>query len=170
VDLPWILKTPAHLGGLQALAATFPGATVVHTHRDLTVVMPSACRLIEIARRMMSDDVDLVALGNEVLGVWGDEMARYISLRERLGNHLRVVDVSYAELMKDPIAVIREVYRRHDRELTPEAEHNMLNWERENPQHRFGRMSYSLDQYGLTRERIEDTFASYLERFGAIAS
>jgi hypothetical protein len=34
-DRPWVLKSPAHLGGLRLIFEAFPNATVVHCHRDI---------------------------------------------------------------------------------------------------------------------------------------
>ena len=47
---PWVLKTPVHIGNLDALLEVFPKATLMHCHRDVTEVMPSFCRLEEVAR------------------------------------------------------------------------------------------------------------------------
>ena len=46
----WILKSPVHLGELDALLEAFPSATVVHCHRAVDVAMPSLCRLVETIR------------------------------------------------------------------------------------------------------------------------
>src|SRR5262249_47089870 len=42
----WILKSPVHSAGLEALFETFPDACVVQTHRPLEHVVPSTCSLL----------------------------------------------------------------------------------------------------------------------------
>ena len=54
----WVLKTPMHIGALDHVAAAFPRATVVFCHRDLSAVVPSSIRLLEVWRQMVSDAVD----------------------------------------------------------------------------------------------------------------
>ena len=41
----WLLKAPAHLWGLDALAATFPDVAIVWTHRDPVACIASACSM-----------------------------------------------------------------------------------------------------------------------------
>jgi hypothetical protein len=37
---------------------------------------------------------------------------------------------------------------------------------RENPQHRHGSHRYSLQEFGLSAERVRDRLADYIEHFG----
>ena len=37
---------------------------------------------------------------------------------------------------------------------------------REHPQGKHGRHEYSLDEYGLSPERVRERFAGYVERYG----
>jgi hypothetical protein len=87
--------------------------------------------------------------------------------RERLGKRLRVVDVRYDDIVSDPMALIRTIYDAHARVFTPEGERAMLGWQDENPQYRFGKISYSLERYGLTKAQVYDTFDGYRQRFAA---
>lgn len=163
---PWILKSPCHLGSLGALAGAFPKVTVVHNHRDLAVALPSLARLVELARRTMTDEIDLVALGDELLSMWSHDAAKYVEVRDRLGDRLPVIDVQYDEIVGDPISVIRKIYGIQGRPLSSDAEERMRLWEKENPQYRYGRKPYSLERYGLTPERINEAFRPYLDCFG----
>ena len=52
----WLLKSPAHLWHLDALAAEYPDAIVVQTHRDPLKVIASISALVAHLRRMASDD------------------------------------------------------------------------------------------------------------------
>ena len=53
----WLLKSPAHLWHLDALAAEYPDAIVVQTHRDPLKVIASVSALVAHLRRMSSDQV-----------------------------------------------------------------------------------------------------------------
>jgi hypothetical protein len=52
----WLLKSPAHLWHLDALAAEYPDAVLVQTHRDPLKVIASVSALGAHLRRLASDD------------------------------------------------------------------------------------------------------------------
>ena len=162
----WVLKSPVHLGGLDALLEVFPGATFVHCHRDPGVAMPSTARMLEVARMLMTDTPDLLMYGDETIEWWAEEMDRHVTQRAQLGDRLDVVDVVYRDIVADPFLVIGTIYRANGLELTTDVADAMRAWEADNPQNRHGKHEYSLERYGLTRPRIEAAFASYLDRFG----
>ncbi|MDB5970038.1 MAG: hypothetical protein JWQ90_2488 [Hydrocarboniphaga sp.] len=162
---PWVLKATTHLGDLQALIDTFPGVTLVHCHRDVSTSMASTIRAAEGFRGLMANDLDLVALGADYLRIYADEMSRYLPQRKRLESSSGIIDVRYDDIVHDPIAVIRGIYAVRERVLTPDGEAAMLGWQDENPQYRYGKISYSLERYGLTKTAVEQAFAGYRQRF-----
>jgi hypothetical protein len=87
-----------------------------------------------------------------------------IDARDRIGWD-RVVDVQYADMMRDPIGVMRKVYAQLGDDFTPEAEAGMQAWVDDNPQDKFGRHEYKLGQFGLTKADLEPLFENYLSRF-----
>jgi hypothetical protein len=68
-------------------------------------------------------------------------------------------------MMRDPMAVMRNIYTWTGDELSPEVETAMKQWLAEHPQDRFALNSYTLDQYGLSVETLEPIFAEYLSTF-----
>lgn len=77
----------------------------------------------------------------------------------------RWVDVSYRDLVENPMAVVNAIYERLDWRLEPAAAAAMDGWlvrqaeqRRREPAHR-----YSLEDFGLTAERIAAAFAPYRE-------
>jgi len=43
----------------------------------------------------------------------------------------------------------------------------MQKWSAANAQHKHGQHVYSLEEAGLTKQRIDDAFAGYIDAFGA---
>ena len=112
---PWILKSPCHIGELPTLLELFPDATVVHCHRDPRTVITSFCSLLEITRKMNSDEVDLHELGADYNAYWGHETERGLVARRALGED-RVLDVYYDDirlLAKNGLLIITACSRRH---------------------------------------------------------
>ncbi len=69
---------------------------------------------------------------------------------------------SYADVMRDPIGTVRGIYDHFDEPLTPQAEAAMQSYMADS-QH--GKHSYTLEEFGLTREGIHATFADYIEGY-----
>src|SRR5206468_1375030 len=63
----WVSKSPAHLCFLDGLAAAFPDAGIVMTHREPLESIPSLCSLAAIIRSASSDRVDPRHIGDVTL-------------------------------------------------------------------------------------------------------
>ena len=61
--------------------------------------------------------------------------------------------------------VIRQVYARAGRELTPVATKAFADYEARRPQSHFGSYDYSMEHFGLSAEKIHQRFAAYMGRF-----
>jgi NAD(P)-dependent dehydrogenase (short-subunit alcohol dehydrogenase family) len=164
---PWIMKSPVHIGNLETLFEVFPDATVVHCHRDPREVVPSFASLVESARRMGSDDVDVEEIGADMLEYWATQLDRNLEARERIGDS-RILDVPYERIRDDALGVIADVYERAGREMTAEADAALRGYEARRPQGHFGRHEYSAERFGLDAEQIDARFAAYRERFVAM--
>jgi hypothetical protein len=163
----WAVKAPAHLYGIDALFAVYPDAAVVFTHREPLEVVASAASLHTVLRSTFSDTVDPVAVGREVTTRWCEGMRRAVAVRD--GGMVpveRFFDVQYADLMRDPIDVVRRIYAHFDMALTDVAEHRMRRFLGENPKDKHGRHEYTLEEFGLDRDEEWRRYAWYRDRFG----
>ena len=160
----WVLKTPQHAECLDVILAVFPEATIVQTHRDPQVIVPSFCSMVAHGRGMLSDRVDT----REIAAHWTRKMRRMmeLSIEVRKTSPSRFVDVSYYDLLNDPIAELRRTYRRADIRFDESAVHAAENAARENTQHRYGRHVYRVDDFGLTGESVERCFSFYRREYG----
>lgn len=163
----WVLKAPAHLFGLEALLAAYPDAGIVLTHRAPLEVVGSLASLTVALRSTFSDDVDPVAVGEEMTERWSRALFGALELRDtgRIPSQ-KVADVLYPDLMRDPIGVVRAIYARFDTELTPEAETRMREFLARNPKNKSGAHRYTLEEFGLDADRETARFAAYARRFG----
>ena len=160
----WVLKSPCHTGLIDTLLETFPDAVLVHCHRDVNQLLPSIAGLVEEMRRIHSDHVDRKVLGDEMLDYFGRSMDRYLLLRDQLPPD-RILDVRFDEVVDDALGVVRRIYERAGRVLTPEAAALIEAWEEERPPHYLGSYRYSADDYGYAPGVIDQRFAAYGERF-----
>ena len=89
-----------HLPNFELLVDAFPGATIVHCHRDPAACIPSMARLSEAYRVTQSDVVDRDEIGRTQLAVWAEAMRRYLEQRGRLAGRVAVIDVPYAAIVE----------------------------------------------------------------------
>lgn len=160
-----VLKTPHHLEYLDVFSRIFPDATIVQTHRDPRKTLPSFCSLVAHSRAIFSDHVDPEEIGWH----WGRKTRRMVdsSLQYRASiDEANFVDVSYYDLIENPVSQLRRIYQRAGIEFTHEAEHEADLFLQQNPQHRFGRHAYQLEDFGLSEQWIEENFSEYRQQFG----
>lgn len=160
----WVLKSPVHLFAINALLASFPDARIVQLHRDPLAVLPSTCSLTATMRGLASTAVHPQRIGTQVSEALAIGFERAMRSR-RHADPARFCDVYYRDLMRDPIAVVRAIYRHFDIELTPAAECAMLVRLADTPRHERGVHRYSLEQFHLDREQERRRFAAYREAF-----
>ncbi|MEN8162070.1 MAG: sulfotransferase, partial [Myxococcota bacterium] len=79
----WLLKAPAHLWGLDALAATFPDVAIVWTHRDPVACTASACSMTAALMSHL-EGVDEHWLGPRVLDFYASSLDRGLAAGSQL--------------------------------------------------------------------------------------
>ncbi len=157
-------KTPHHLENLDTLLAAFPGARVIHTHRDPAKVVASFCSMMAHGRRIFSDHVDPLAVGRQLHHKSKNGVTRAMAAREELPAS-SFIDVQYQDLVADPMKEIRRIYDFLGLALTADTEGKMQSWRTSNPQNKHGVHHYRLEDFGLDREELRRDFAPYRARF-----
>ena len=160
----WVLKTPHHQEYFDPLLEVFPNATIVHTHRDPLKTSPSFFSMITHLQMIFSDDVDPTRVANHWLGKIENMARRTMATRDRVKDK-GFVDVSYYDLIKDPIPQVARIYEAANLDLTPEAKDAMEASRKVNKQHKYGRHKYSLADFGMTKDDVESRIAPYRARF-----
>jgi sulfotransferase family protein len=162
----WILKAPAHMFFASALLAIYPDAKFVQLHRHPIDAVASVSSLVTILRRVFSDSVDRVQIGQDAMVYWSEAVKTFLGVRDKLPAD-RVCDLRYEEVRRDPIAATRRVYEYFDWKFEPQVEQKMRvtlaeQNSRNNGTHRYSAASFELK--GL------NGFADYCERFGFTTS
>lgn len=162
----WTLKMPSHAVHIATLLEVFPDAQFVWAHRDPFTATASLCNLQMTPARMILDpaDIDRHAIGQNCKMQMREHVMRPLRAREQIGDE-RFFHLYYSELIHDPIEQMRVLYDRTGGALAPDVEQRMTSWLVDNPQHKHGVSSYSLDEYGLTVEELEPVFDEYLSAF-----
>ncbi len=160
----WNLKMPSHALFIPQLLKVFPDARLIWTHRDPFTAVGSLCSLLSLAHRGYTGKVDTEWLGQNYPKQAAEHANRAMDARDAIGED-RIIDVHYADMMRDPIGTMRRVYAQLGDDFTTEAEVGMQGWVDDNPQDKFGRHEYKLAQYGLSVETLTPLFERYLDRY-----
>jgi LPS sulfotransferase NodH len=160
----WILKAPAHTAELPALLAAFPDAIVVHLHRDVVQTVTSGASLFAVFRSTYSDHVDAAEVGRYQLDTTATWFERALRARD-VHPGARVIDVSFTELVADPIAIARAICRVADVAWS-DATETSLRVRLGELQEQHGAHRYTPQDFGLDPDEIRARFADYRSRFG----
>ena len=163
----WLLKAPAHLWGLDALAATFPDVAIVWTHRDPVACTASACSMTAALMATL-EGIEERWLGPSVLEFYARSLDRGLAARERM-DPARVVDVSHDEFVNDALGVAKRIYAHFGLPLTEAALAAFARHAAANPRAKHGRHDYALEEFGLSEARVRERFRVYQERFPGLA-
>jgi len=163
----WVLKTGAHMWGLEHLLRVYPDARIVFTHRDPVRSVTSYASLTAHVRRMFSDEVDPFEIAED----WTARLERVVTrtLEIRAAQEFpeaTFYDMYFTDFVADQFAVIEDIYSSLDLEMTDEAARAMQEFIADNPKGKHGLHTYTPEEYGLVPERIREQFSAYIERFG----
>jgi hypothetical protein len=158
----WVLKVQEHMYHVPELLASYPDAIFVQPHRDPVTVMASISRLIEVIRSVSFEEQDRAELGEELLHLWHDGQVRLMNLRKE-NPALPIYDMRYQDIARDPVGAVRGVYDFAGMRFTLAAEEGIRRWLAENPADKHGRHSYTLEDYGLTEQRVREVYHDYID-------
>ena len=165
----WVLKSPAHLPFLDVLKATAPDVRVVMTHRDPQKTLASYCSMIAHGRAVFSDAIDPHAIGQEFLVSQSAMVHRALELRAA-DPSLPVLDVTYDEIVGNPLATVERVYNFAGWAFDDRARAAVSEVKAHHTQHRFGRHRYDLADFGLTPEAVRRQYGQYYEHLESLAA
>jgi hypothetical protein len=160
----WNLKMPSHALFIDTLMKEYPDARLIWTHRDPFVAVGSLCDVISLSHMGFTGQVDTAWIAENYPWQCAQHADRAMDSRDRFGND-RIMDVYYSDLVRDPVATMRGLYKALGDEFTEAAESSMRAWIDDNPQDRFGRHEYKLEQFGLSVDKLTPMFERYLARF-----
>jgi hypothetical protein len=160
----WNCKKPSHSLFLEYLFNIYPDARVVWTHRDPYTATGSLASLIQLSHRMFMGKIDYEWLGENYSWQQFQHCNRIMDFRDNHGED-KIIDVHYADMVRDPMATTKALYAKLGDEWTSEAEAGIQAWVDDNPQNKFGVHEYKLAQFGLSKAQLAPNFERYLSRY-----
>ena len=159
-----VMKTPANAARLKLLTKLFPDARYVYLARNPLEVFPST---VKLWRALYSTQ----GLHNPPnLDPWLDDyvLDMFARLTEDYeeDKHLipkdRLVELRYEDFVKDPVASMRDIYRRLDIPGFAQAEAPMREFLAERSEHKVSRYDLPLP----LKRKVVERLKPYIDRFG----
>jgi len=162
----WVLKTGAHLWGLEQLLITYPDARIVFTHRDPVKSMTSYASLTSLVRSAGSDHVDR----DEVADDWTRRLQAKVqhALDVRLaGDYPDAIfyDMFFPDFVADQFTEITKIYEALDLPMSDEGAAAMQAYIADHPKGKDGIHRYAPEEYGVDPAEVREQFATYIEYF-----
>jgi hypothetical protein len=149
---------------LDSVFATYPDARMIVTHRDPVKIAASTFSLLRSLTGTFSD----VDHTDYIVRHWPDTLSalldRAMDARDRIGE-VSFFDVAYADVVADPVAVVGTIYERFGIEWNADKEAYFRRFHAANPQHKYGKHTYSLAEVGVERAPLDARFARYDDRY-----
>ena len=160
----WVLKSPHHMEWLDVLARIYPGARIVHMHRDPLRNLASFLSMAYHAMHMFSEAVT----SEEVGAFWTRKVTRMVEramdFRAARGSG-QITDVIYYDLVKEPMRAVERIYGDARVLLTDGARQSVQEqWERSR-RNKYGVHHYQLEDFGVDRSCADAGFAQYRAHF-----
>jgi len=162
----WVLKTGAHMWGLEHLLSTYPDARIVFTQRHPIKSLTSYASLTALVRTLGSDHIDKVEvaadwsvrLKNKLEHVWSVRMAKTYP-------DAIFLDVLFSDFVQNQFGVVERIYDAFDLPMSEVGAAAMRKFIDENPPGVHGIHRYDPEEYGVRADAVNDIFRSYIERF-----
>ena len=158
-----LLKSPHHMEYLPDFSAIFPGTRIIQMHRDPIETMASYCSMMHFSKKMFQPVSDPYEVGEH----WLRKNKRLVQYCEeyKKENSDQFIDVSYKDLVKDPIVVAKGIYSELGLDWTENHTDMALKYCVEHKKNKYGKHIYNLTDYGLNEEIVTDHFRPYREKY-----
>ena len=138
----------------------------MQTHRDPLNVISSISALTHHLRRLASDDSSISDCAGQSCEEIVVGLERGMTLRDSPAlAGKQIVDVQFADFIRDPFATIRALYAELGHELSPVAEKNMRTYLAAHPGDGGG-SRYTWGDTGLDAGQVREQVREYQQRFG----
>ena len=161
----WVIKCPQHMEQLPVLRATFPDATYVITHRDPVASIRSTLSMWLYASRILRTKSD----PEEPKAYWIDRYRTLLECCVRDHDQLprdQTVDVYFHQWIKNPDAILSEIYAKAGLELDAETLATLHQYHADHDPGVKGRVVFNLEKdFEVTADEVRQQFDFYFNHF-----
>jgi hypothetical protein len=129
------------------------------------VLSASVCSLITTLSGTFSDADHTAYVAEHWTAMLEESVRRIEAFRGAHPEH-PIVDVQYADLVRDPLRTVADLYAACGEELDAGARDAMTAYVNAHPKTEFGTHGYNLEEFGLDADELTERFAGYVDRYG----
>ncbi len=159
----FLSKTPANSGRVGTLRDAFPDARFIYTNRDPASVVPSTLSLFSFQWSVFCDPLEAYPFREDMLAMTKHWYRYTIQRLEQMPTDSYAM-VMYDDLTRDLRQTVTEIYAEFGFDISP-AYAQALEEEVRKANQYTSRHQYSLQEMGLSRERIEAEYRDVYDRF-----
>ena len=163
----WTLKSPHHAIALDALTDVYPDARLVLLHRDPVALCASVCSLISTLSGTFTDTDHTTYIAAHWTAMLEESVRRIDTFRARVPGRT-IVDVQYADLVREPLATVEGLYAAVGDGLDGAARRAISQYAAAHPKGVRGVHEYDLATFGLDAAELRERFAGYVDRYGVV--
>ena len=149
---PLDAQEPAPRARPRGADDTYPDARLVLLHRDPVTLTGSVCSLINVMSSTFSDADHRAYIAEHWSDMLEESIRRIEDFRARRPEH-PILDVQYADLVRDPVGTVRGIYDALGLEAGDGAFERDGRHLAAHPQGEFGGHRYDVTEFGLDRGR-----------------
>jgi len=163
----WLLKSPDHVHGLEALFSVFPDALVVQTHRNPLESLRSLIQLTGVLQGLYGKPRPLDEQAERETRNLAAAMERFIRFRDshpELAD--RFLDINYTDLVADPLKIALRIFGRFGIAPAPETIARIQQLAQSRDVYKGRKTAPTIGQAGLNAPARLSLFNDYCRRFG----
>jgi len=161
-------KTPANSGRVGSLHEAFPDARFIYTNRDPAAVVPSALSLFSFQWNVFSDLLEPYPFREEMVEMTKHWYTYTVGRLEQMPASSYTM-VMYDDLVGDLEQTVTDIYASFGFEISPTYARALKDELRKASEYTSDH-EYSLQEMGLTQERIAAEYEDVYDRFGFSAN
>jgi hypothetical protein len=137
---------------------------LVLLHRDPVVLCASVCSLIRTLSSTFSDVDHQRYIADHWTAMLEESIRRIDAFRTTHPEH-PIIDVQYADLVREPLATVGALYSSIGDELDDRAAAAVTAYVDSHPKGKFGVHGYDLAEFGLNSDELAERFDDYFTRY-----
>ncbi len=158
----WVLKSPHHLGFIDKVLGVFPDAKVIQTHRTPVDTVPSFGSMCANLSEQLTTDFNKQRIARH----WQDKLCRVLKHCQEISSLHgdNFIHLDFKKMISEPLEEMKKIYTFIHEDFADQTENAMKAWQEEN-KHEMGSHKYSLEEYGLSKDEIEEKFKMYIDAY-----
>jgi hypothetical protein len=164
----WALKGSDHMLWMGELAAQYPDAKLIWTHRDLAQQLGSLASVQSILLGIRGNPVtpeQRRAQGLRAIELQRASVEKAMRARQAIGDD-RFLDISYHDMMADPLRTVERIYAWSGLTVSERHAQAIRDWLADHQQTKHGVHQHSPEEFGMNADDINRQVGGYLAKFG----